>query len=120
MRLNQVLKVGLWSVFFLCFIRPTPVARASYEEDPVKTTQSNTVPVTDELLTREGEPGPASPTFKMSDTSGFLVKKPYEEAEDNMLDDKFEEGSSSAWWDDWFFWEGDDESNPTSEPVDKK
>ena len=57
------------------------VGSASFEEDPIKKTQSAVVPVTSELLSREGEPGPASPTFKMSDTSGFFVKKPYQRAE---------------------------------------
>ena len=52
-----------WVLWFVQF------ASASFEEDPVKDTQSKIVPVTQELLTREGEPGPASPSFKMSDTS---------------------------------------------------
>jgi len=85
----------------------------SYEKEPIKKTQSNTVAVTDELLEREGQLGPASPTIKMASTSEFLVEKPYSKAE--------EEGEGKAgeiakpWWERWFFWAGDKKKEPFPE-----
>ncbi|MBI4372424.1 MAG: hypothetical protein HY585_01700 [Candidatus Omnitrophica bacterium] len=99
---NQFLKLLILGVFSIFWCMPLGIA--SVEKDPIKETQSHTVPVTQELLTREGEPAPASPTFKMSDTSGFLVKEPYEEADMYQTDLDDEEFSSDE-WDNWFSWE---------------
>ena len=95
------------------------LAAASYEKDPVAATQSNVVPVTEELLNREGEPGPASPSFKMSDTARFLVKKPYQLADEEVTG-KIQGGFPSDLWDDRFFSEENDKSSSASEPIDKK
>ena len=82
---------------------------ASVKEDPIKATQTDVVPITDELLTREGETGPASPTLRMEDTSKFLTKKPYQKAEEQTDTDELKNTSSKA-WDDWFSWEEGDET----------
>ena len=103
-------------LFGICYAN---IVMASFEKDPIKATQSNVVPVTEELLTREGELGPASPSFKMSDSSLFLVKKPYEMVERNELE-ALKEDTSSAVLDDWFFWEGDREEVTISKVSENK
>ncbi|MBI4395200.1 MAG: hypothetical protein HY583_03275 [Candidatus Omnitrophica bacterium] len=97
----------------------TSLSYAAYEKDPIKNTQSNVVPVTQELLTREGEPAPASPTFKMSDTSRFLVKEPYEVAEEAQELHHWDEESALSDWDSWFSWEEGDEGSSDGQLVDK-
>jgi len=108
-------------VCFLC-IQNLSIAGREQEKDPIGNTQTGVVPVTKELLTREGEPGPASPTFKMDNTSDFLVKKPYEEVEKYIKGEAVEaEGESSdSLWDNWFLEEEGSKSTSVSEPVDKK
>jgi len=98
---------------------PAECVHASFEKDPIKETQSKTVPVTEELLTREGDVGPASPSFKMKDTERFLVKKPYGEVDQGVVAESSEDEYSTDWWEDWFSWEGG-VSGDFSEPVDKK
>ncbi len=121
------LKCVLFSFLFFHFlgIHQFSIAGREQEKDPIGNTQSGVVPVTKELLTREGELGPASPTFKMDDTSRFLVKKPYEEVEKYMIGEVAEsEGESTdTLWDDWFLGEEENRSTFTSEssePIDKK
>ena len=103
--------------FFLCLVWYAGTAAAYSEEDPVKKTQSDVVPVTEELLTREGQLGPASPSFKMADTSSFLIKKEYQEADEVWERDDLLEEDSSEFGDDWLFWE-DDELSLKSEPIE--
>lgn len=114
---NQFLRLIILCFFWVLW--HAQVSSASFEKDPIKDTQSKVVPVTQELLTREGEPGPASPSFKMSDTSGFLVKKDYEEADIHQADQWLEESQFSD-ADEWFSWEEEDESGFASEPIAEK
>ena len=92
-----------WSVNFFFLLWMTAFMTnsfASYEKDPIKATQTKEVPVTKELLNREGEQGPASPSFKMESADRFLVKKPYEKVETGESGELEEE--TSHWWQDWF------------------
>ena len=109
MELPQKKKELVFLVIFCIFLR-TGIVSAALKEDPIKSTQSDTVPVTEELITREGEPGPASPTIKMNDTSKFLVKKPYQKADQEEDIEKPEE-TSTPWWEDWFTWEEDEQGS---------
>ncbi|MBI4368241.1 MAG: hypothetical protein HY588_02495 [Candidatus Omnitrophica bacterium] len=112
-------RMGCIFILFLLTMQAESV-NASFDQDPIKETQSKTVPVTEELLTREGEAGPASPSFKMKDTDRFLVKKPYEEVDQASVDKASEEEESSLdWWEEWFSWEGGG-SDDFAEPVGKK
>ena len=119
MSVKKVLNPTVLCLFFLSLTWCAGFAVASYEDDPIRKTQSDVVPVTKELLTREGELGPASPSFKMPDTSSFLIKKEYQEAEEVKQANDLLEEDSSEFGDDWFFWE-DDELNSKSELVEKK
>lgn len=114
---------GLFFVIFILSHRLC-VAGVTNEKDHIGATQTEGVPVTTELLNREGEPGPASPSFKMSDTSKFLVKKPYQEAEKLRMDPLAQSGEESLTdsSDEWFLGEEGDgsESVSTSELIDKK
>lgn len=93
-----------------------------FKRNPIKETQTDPVPVTQELLTRESELGPASPSFKMSDTtSGFFAKKPY----DHILKPEFLEAkldSETLFSDersvDWF--ETDVEDMKSVETLDEQ
>lgn len=98
---------------FFCLTIGVQSVLGIQEEEPIKATQSDTVPVTEELLEREGDVGPASPTIKMEDTSQFLVKKPYERAEEEVESVPGDE--SRPWWKSWFFWLGEEEKAPESE-----
>lgn len=94
-------------ILLFLLILQTAILFAAYEKDPIKATQTNPVPVTEELLTRESEPGPASPTFKMKDTSGFMARKPYEEEREAWLAEEMveslpEDEFSDEDWDQWF------------------
>lgn len=115
-------KVICFSFLFLCSWGISYVCLAANDKDPIEATQSGVVPVTKELLTREGEPGPASPSFKMTDTSGFLVKKPYQETEkvDVGKGDESREESAGSTWDDWFLGEEESGNPSTPELIDKK
>lgn len=113
-------KIKVLCLFFLCFTWFAKSSVAAYDKDPIQATQSDAVPVTEELLTREGQTGPASPSFKMPDTAGFLVKKTYQEAEEVKDADDSEDVSSSDLWDDWFTLEEDKESKSVSQPIGKE
>ena len=114
-----LLSEGVILLLIFCFTGFSRLAMSSFDEDPVKATQSKVVAVTEELLTREGEPGPASPTYKMWDTSLFLVKKPYEEAEKKEMIQRMKEATPDL-WNDWFFWEVESENDSILEPVEEK
>lgn len=65
-------------ILILLVAADTSSSYGDFKRNPIKETQTEPVPVTEELLTREYEQGPASPSFKMFDTtSGFFAKKPY-------------------------------------------
>ncbi len=87
------------------------------ERDPIKHTQTDPVAVTEELLAREYESGPASPSFKMNDTSGFMAKKPYDFLKHQDLIET-ENQANEENWDDWFLSEenGDEKS---TEAIDE-
>ena len=113
------MKIGVLFVFLGWLLIISNVGKCGYDEDPIVSTQTKTVPVTEELLKREGEPGPASPTYKMSDTSGFLVKKPYQAAENIDLVKSLSEASEEG-WEDWLFWGEDEGEGEVSEVIDEK
>ncbi|MBI3999376.1 MAG: hypothetical protein HY351_02070 [Candidatus Omnitrophica bacterium] len=52
----------------------------------------------------------------MSDTSGFLIKKPYEGADTHQTDQWIEESQFTD-TDEWFSWEEGNESDFASEPT---
>ena len=105
----------------MVFLFFTVVGFASIDKkDPIGDTQTKAVPITQELLTREGEPGPASPTYKMQDTAKFLVKKPYDQAEEEYLGGSQEGDQDSALLDEWFSWDEKEAATSEMEPVDKK
>ena len=108
------------TVFLLicCFYLMVGNAWAGFDKDPLKETQTDAVPVTEELLTKEGQSGPASPTYPMADTSRFLVKSPYGKAEEYRTDE--EEESSGHFWNRWFFWKKGEKREETPEPVENK
>jgi hypothetical protein len=82
----------------------------AYDKDPVKSTQSDTVAVTDELLDREGQLGPASPTIKIPLITHFFSKTPFLNAEE---EDESAAGEGDApWWESWFQWMGDKTPQP--------
>lgn len=114
--------MGLFLVCMTMFSKPS-IAGIEQEKDHISSTQSGVVLVTSELLNREGEPGPASPSFKMPDTAKFLVKKPYEEAEifnTDQTDNPEEENLLTDLPGEWFL-EGENNKDAfTSEPIDRK
>jgi hypothetical protein len=112
-------KLTTFSVFFIvCSCLTAGHLSAGFDKDPLKETQSNTVPVTEELLTREGQPAPASPTYPLVDTSGFLVKMPYGKAEEYRANDEAE--SSDHFWNRWFFWKKDQKQREITEPIENE
>ncbi len=111
------LTVFAFLIFCSCLVIGS--AWAGFDKDPLKETQSDAVPVTEELLTREGQAGPASPTYPMADTSGFLVQMPYEKADEYRAGEE-EEESSDHFWNRWFFWKKDDKQKETLEPIENK
>ena len=113
MRLAKVSSLIILGVFYW-----VSVASAAYDKDPIKTTQTQTVQVTEELLKREGEPGPASPTIRLSDTSKFLTQKPYEKIAEEADKDQLKE-ESSPWWKNWFSWDKDEEESDQGDAVSK-
>ena len=113
-RFRMVSFLGFW------ILSIAVVGFASFEEDPIRKTQTKVVPVTEELLKREGEPGPASPSFKMADTSGFLVKEPYDQVEEEKRESELKEDDSSILEDDWFSWKEEADSSFSSEPIENK
>ena len=123
MKRKQIL-VGLIGLFFVYMTVSSKfsIAGIEQEKDHISSTQSGVVLVTSELLNREGEPGPASPSFRMPDTSKFLVKKPYEGAEKLSMHElaQLEEESLNTSSDEWFLGEEDGENGSISEPIDKK
>lgn len=96
-------------------IGPNAAYADSFKRNPIKDTQTQTVAVTEEMLKTEGQKGPASPTFKMEDSSKFLVQKPVQKAEEKTIEETAK--SSSSWWDDWFTWkeEPKDEADSVSD-----
>ena len=123
---KQVFKSLFGCLFFVCFVLSPRlcIAGVTNEKDHIGATQTEGVPVTSELLNREGEPGPASPSFKMLDTSKFLLKKPYQEAEKLRMDSLVQPEDESLFdsSDEWFLGEegNGSESVSTSELIDKK
>ena len=117
MRERQTFRNLFLLYFILCLMTAAGGVSASFREDPIEATQSDVVLVTDELLTREGEPGPASPTFKISDTARFLVKKPYEYVEN---EDETLSGEASDLWEGWFSWGDQEEDLSISEPLQRE
>ena len=111
-------KLTIFASFIVCSHLIVGSSFAGFDKAPLKETQSDTVPVTEELLTREGQAGPASPTYPMADTSGFLVQMPYEKAEEYRADGEKEE--SSHFWDRWFFWRKDEKEAKITEPIENK
>ncbi len=109
-------------ILFVCLIMQTSLAYGEFKRDPVKETQTDPVAVTQELLNRESESGPASPSFKMSDTtSGFFAKKPYDHILKQELfgdDSDQETGLLNDDWEDWF--EAGREEAKSTEALDKK
>jgi len=103
---NDAKQIPFFTAAVFCFIlgltSGAGVSYAAYEKDPIKATQSKTVAVTEELLQREGDVGPATPTIKHKDTSEFLLKQPYEQAV-NEVKEGLGEGKE-PWWESWFFW----------------
>ena len=70
------------------------------------------------MLTREGDAGPASPSFRIGDTSQFLVKKNYdEEIEGDEEVRQFDENLSSESEDDWFLWGDEREEDNRQNPL---
>jgi hypothetical protein len=82
--------------FFIALLGP--LAQAAYEKEPIKGTKSDTVAVTEELLKKEGQSGPASPTGQ------FLDQQPYKEPGS----DKPGRARKAyvPWWKRWFYWLG--------------
>ena len=93
----------IFAFLFLGFILST-ASYGAFQRDYVKETQTDPVAVTEELLTRESEAGPASPSFKMTDTSLFFVKEPFDDETLEFLDVNLdpEPEVSAENWDDWF------------------
>ncbi len=108
---NKYLVFGMG--FFLILIGFLPFLNASSidKRDPIKETQTTPVPVTDELLNREGEPGPASPSFKLKDSADFFSREPAVSGDKlgDIKEEKQKEASSLGT--DWLFWEKDKEGN---------
>ena len=101
-------------VLFVCLLGTAPFAwGASFEKDPIKETQTDPVPVTEELLAREGQTGPASPTFKIGNTAEFLVQKPYGNVEVGEQTERPKK-EYSPWWEGWLFWKKDGENSSNS------
>jgi len=92
----------------IAFIMVGSTAYAVYEKEPIKRTKSDAVAVTKELLEREGDVGPATPTIKMADTSVFLTEKPHHAPTD---DDEDQVSEEEPWWERWFFWMEDEEGS---------
>lgn len=108
-------------ILFVCLALKASFGYGSFDRDPVKDTQTNPVAVTQELLTRDSETGPASPTFKMSDTSGFLVMKPYDLIPNqNFLEENSieESGFDGDYWNDWF--ETETSGEKSTEALEEK
>ncbi len=91
------------AIVLLCTL--IPYGYGAFQRDYVKETQTDPVAVTEELLTRESESGPASPSFKMKDTSTFMGEKPYgNQKKEEFLDETSDSETdfSTENWDDWF------------------
>ena len=103
------------------FACPQIEAGRELEKDPIKNTQTDPVLVTEDLLKKDSDRGPASPSFKIGDTSGFFSKKPYvKESIDELLEinlnDKDESLSQDL--DDWF--EVAQDNIESTEAIDEK
>ncbi len=102
---------------FFCFVSIPIVYGTVGDRTPIKDTQTDPVPVTPELLNRESESGPASPTFKMPDTSIFFSGKPYDYLDKDLSDSKID--SSIDVSEDWFSL-GDETIESSTEAVEQK
>ena len=103
----------LWMMFaVVTLMRPAWATSYDEDKDPVKTTQTDPVAVTKELLTA-GETGPSSPTYKVKDTAQFLIKPPYERAEAEEKPKKSKKAAAN-WWEGWLFWEKDGKNSSKS------
>jgi hypothetical protein len=89
---------------------------AAYEKEPIKKTQSDTVAVTQELLEREGQLGPSTPTMRMEHTEPFLTKVPLNDADEGALEEADKEGA--PWWERWFFWVDEDREETAEDGVE--
>ncbi|OGW81000.1 MAG: hypothetical protein A3G33_01325 [Omnitrophica bacterium RIFCSPLOWO2_12_FULL_44_17] len=106
--LKRIIYGAVFVVFAAVLFFRMPNGFGGFQRDLIKETQTEPVQVTEELLKRESETGPASPTFKMPDANQFLTDKPYEESqEEEVVTEKSEE--KTKWWDKWFNW--NDEKN---------
>lgn len=75
--MSHTLLIGF--VLLLVMTFNVPSSYCDFKRNPIKETQTDPVPVTEELLSREYDQGPASPSFKMPDTTaGFFAKKPFD------------------------------------------
>lgn len=85
------------------------------EKDPVRETQTTPVPVTEELLNREGgDPGPASPSFKLKDSTDFFSRE-HDGLEEELAEITGEESEEpEEFGEDWLFWEKDEENSEDS------
>src|SRR3989338_2288038 len=118
---KMTLKHVSFGIVFVLLLFLTETGLASFKRDPIEETQTRPIPVTEELLTREGELGPASPTYKMEgETANFLVKKPYEEAETEYLGELSNGEETSSLSDEWFFWDKEGQEMSETEAIDKK
>ena len=78
-RRRRVSRVVPLTVLVLCLYLEFGWA-SHFGSDPIRETQSNVVPVTEENIKDEGKPGAPAPTFRiLEDSSKFLVKDPIEE-----------------------------------------
>ena len=103
-------------IFLLLFIVGPHLIEAVYDDDPIKTTRASTVPVTEELVTKEGETAPASPTIRLYDTGLFFVKRPYDKVREEA--EKIED--EKPWWQSWFFWLDEDQGEGEAESGSKQ
>ncbi len=88
------------------------------QRDPIKETQTTPVLVTDELLNREGgEPGPASPSFKLKDSADFFSREPYGPEEESAEIKGEESEEPEEFGEDWLFWEKDEENSEDSDLI---
>ncbi len=107
-------------IYFL--LNPRIEAGRELEREPIKNTQTDPVLVTEELLKRESESGPASPSFKIGDTTtGFFARKPFDkQALEDLLEINLDQKDESLNEDvsDWF--DASDEQVESSEQLDQK
>ena len=110
----------VFSFFLFLYVFLPSSSFSSFDRDPVKDTQTQPVPVTQELLARDSESGPASPTFKMNDTEVFMAKKPYHLLQEEDQEEEWnEEDVTEQTWNQWFLLE-ETEQPQSSEAIEEK